>query len=373
MRWRAAWAALSLLVLTLTFAGVGTKNLPSYGNEAERYSTVCRHWEIASSHGLAVIPRLSHPVFTRGEAYNFGIGADPSCNNVEMEGHSIFTAPLLLLLKRHLSPHPATIFVSLKEKSLTLPFCCHLQFHLGISFINPSKPLFEPRKLTFEPIVVSLTFHRYIEPIGIRLVSQKHILLFSRTFATFLNERIKAYIVRRTALNRHEKPISCASPSVAPVNSYVHARFSVGYVGSTYKNAFNRNKWVTLNDSSGSACSKCSYGSLHIIRLSFSRFLHGGDGAAQLPTLPEKYASLNDTNEGKNSRKTDQPPVGRRLAVSFFLILGGFSLGLLGINYLDDKGRLIGTALIGCGWLLICLGYGLWWLIDARWTWGWWF
>ena len=48
------------------------------------------------------------------------------------------------------------------------------------------------------------------------------------------------------------------------------------------------------------------------------------------------------------------------LLLSVFLYLGGFFWSLLGFNYINNQRRLIGSAIVGSGWLLSASGLLVW-------------
>ena len=91
----------------------------------------------------------------------------------------------------------------------------------------------------------------------------------------------------------------------------------------------------------------------------------------QLTTLPPTYKSQNYSCSKKKTSKPNEPPVLRRLLLMIFSILFGLCLAFWGGDCLDHKRRLLGSALIGFGFLLLGGGLFLWWITFYPKTWGW--
>jgi hypothetical protein len=66
------------------------------------------------------------------------------------------------------------------------------------------------------------------------------------------------------------------------------------------------------------------------------------------------------------------PPIGRRLVILIFGVLGGFLCCLAGIQQFDRNRRMIGVALVAFGLGGCAVGLGLWWAtFSFSDTWGW--
>jgi hypothetical protein len=66
------------------------------------------------------------------------------------------------------------------------------------------------------------------------------------------------------------------------------------------------------------------------------------------------------------------PPIGRRLVILIFGVLGGFLCCIAGIQQFDRNRRMIGVALVAFGLGGCAVGLGLWWAtFSFSDTWGW--
>ena len=83
------------------------------------------------------------------------------------------------------------------------------------------------------------------------------------------------------------------------------------------------------------------------------------------------YKQQNRT-DAKNSGEPNHPPIGRRLVILIFGVLGGFLCCLAGIQQFDRNRRMIGVALVAFGLGGCAVGLGLWWAtFSFSDTWGW--
>lgn len=86
------------------------------------------------------------------------------------------------------------------------------------------------------------------------------------------------------------------------------------------------------------------------------------DRPVQTQRLETEHDALAYTDQGQETGKSNEPPIGRRFVISLCLFLGGFFLSLRGWENFDRQGRLVSAAYIGTGTSLSACGLA-WWLL----------
>ncbi len=111
--------------------------------------------------------------------------------------------------------------------------------------------------------------------------------------------------------------------------------------------------------------------SLHVLSLTGCDFVHFLNGVLQPASLQTEDNQLEKADKTNDAGKANHPPVGRRFVLALLLLAAGFFVSVWGWQRFDHQRRLLGAALVGCGWLIGAGGLALWWLIGLPATWGW--
>jgi|ERR1700687_503738 len=98
---------------------------------------------------------------------------------------------------------------------------------------------------------------------------------------------------------------------------------------------------------------------------------HDVYGLTQAARLNDESDQLQYTDEANSNSRPEHPPISRIFFIALAGVVGGTLALWFGPNYLDNRRRALGSALIGGGFLLVALAFGLCLTIGLRGTWGW--